>query len=99
MGGGEGNVSRGKVGGLEGGLEGGLWGKGGDFCKYEEKGGWADLFLFVAFLTQVLAASGHFCSAHGVFFGCEMLLRLGFWWDAVSMSRLHCGLCQGRTHR
>lgn len=32
--------------------------------------GKADLFLFVALFTQILAASGHFCSAHGVFFGC-----------------------------
>lgn len=62
--------------GWEGGF-GERGGKGGECCECGKRGGWADLFLFVAFLTQVLTASGHFCSAHSVFFGCKMLFRLG----------------------
>lgn len=36
------------------------------------------LFLFIALLAQILATSGHLGAAHGMFFCCEVLLRLRF---------------------
>lgn len=42
------------------------------------KGDETYLFFFIALLAQVLAASGHLGSAHGVFFGGEMLFDLRF---------------------
>lgn len=38
--------------------------------------GWTDLLFLITLLAEVLAPTGHFCSAHGVFFCCEMLLLL-----------------------
>jgi hypothetical protein len=35
-------------------------------------------FFFVAFFRQVLSSSCHFCTAHGVFFGRQVLLDLDF---------------------
>lgn len=37
------------------------------------------LFFFVPLFTEVFTPSGHFGSAHSVFFGCEMFLRLRLW--------------------
>jgi hypothetical protein len=43
------------------------------------------LLLLVALFAEVLAATGHFGAAHGVFFGCEVFLDL-YLCDGVSMT-------------
>jgi hypothetical protein len=40
------------------------------------RGGGTNLLFLVALFAEVLAATGHFSAAHGVFFGCEVFLNL-----------------------
>lgn len=37
-----------------------------------------NLFFFVALLTEILAPASHFCTPHGMFFGCKVLFDLRF---------------------